>query len=187
MRSTPRASTRYSLWPDDCPHLGGINLEDIKAPECFYIERELQKRVDIPVFHDDQHGTAIISGAGLINALELVGKKMGDVKIVLNGAGAASIATADLYLALGAKPENFIMCDSKGVIYKGRTAGMNEFKEKYAVETEARTLQEALVGADVFIGLSVANCVTREWCAAWPRIRLSLPWPTRTPRSPTMR
>ena len=144
------------------PTVGGINLEDIKAPECFYIERELQKRVDIPVFHDDQHGTAIISGAGLINALELVGKKMADVKIVLNGAGAASIATADLYIALGAKPEHFIMCDSKGVIYKGRTAGMNEFKEKYAVETDARTLQDALMGADVFIGLSVANCVTRD-------------------------
>jgi malate dehydrogenase (oxaloacetate-decarboxylating)(NADP+) len=144
------------------PTVGGINLEDIKAPECFYIERELQKRVDIPVFHDDQHGTAIISGAGLINALEVVGKKIEDVKIVLNGAGAASIATADLYLALGAKPQNFIMCDSKGVIYKGRTAGMNEFKEKYAVETDARTLEDALKDADVFIGLSVANCVTRE-------------------------
>ncbi len=144
------------------PTVGGINLEDIKAPECFYIETELQKRVDIPVFHDDQHGTAIISGAGLINALEVVGKKMEEIKIVLNGAGAASIATADLYLALGAKRENFIMCDSKGVIYKGRTAGMNEFKEKYAVETEARTLADALQGADVFIGLSVANCVTRE-------------------------
>jgi malate dehydrogenase (oxaloacetate-decarboxylating)(NADP+) len=143
------------------PTVGGINLEDIKAPECFYIERELQQRVDIPVFHDDQHGTAIISGAGLINALELVGKKIEDVKIVLNGAGAASIATADLYLALGARAENFVMCDSKGVIYKGRTAGMNEFKEKYAIETHARTLEDALVGADVFIGLSVANCVTR--------------------------
>lgn len=144
------------------PTVGGINLEDIKAPECFYIERELQKRVDIPVFHDDQHGTAIISGAGLLNALEVVGKKIEDVKIVLNGAGAASIATADLYLALGARPANFIMCDSKGVIYKGRTAGMNEFKDKYAVETDARTLEDALKGADVFIGLSVANCVTRE-------------------------
>jgi malate dehydrogenase (oxaloacetate-decarboxylating)(NADP+) len=144
------------------PTLGGINLEDIKAPECFYIETELQKRVDIPVFHDDQHGTAIISGAGLLNALEIVGKKIDEIKIVLNGAGAASIATADLYLALGAKRENFIMCDSKGVIYQGRTAGMNEFKEKYAIETDARTLADALKGADVFIGLSVANCVTRE-------------------------
>ncbi len=151
------------------PTLGGINLEDIKAPECFYIETELQKRVDIPVFHDDQHGTAIISGAGLLNALEIVGKKIEEVKIVLNGAGAASIATADLYLALGAKRENFIMCDSKGVIYKGRTAGMNEFKEKYAVETDARTLEDALKGADVFIGLSVANCVTREMVRSMSR------------------
>ncbi len=144
------------------PTLGGINLEDIKAPECFYIETELQKRVDIPVFHDDQHGTAIISGAGLMNALEIVGKKIGDVKIVMNGAGAASIATADLYVALGAKPENLILCDTKGVIFKGRTEGMNEYKEKYASATSTRTLEEALVGADVFIGLSVANCVTRE-------------------------
>ena len=107
------------------PSLGGINLEDIKAPECFYIETELQKRVDIPVFHDDQHGTAIISGAGLLNALELVGKQIDKVRVVLNGAGAASIATADLYLALGVRPENVILCDSKGVIYKGRTVGMN--------------------------------------------------------------
>jgi len=144
------------------PTVGGINLEDIKAPECFYIETELQKRVDIPVFHDDQHGTAIISGAGLTNALEIVGKTMADVKIVLNGAGAASIATADLYVALGAKPENIVMCDTKGVIYKGRTAGMNVYKEKYASATTARTLLEAMQGADVFIGLSVANSVTQE-------------------------
>lgn len=144
------------------PSLGGINLEDIKAPECFYIETELQKRVDIPVFHDDQHGTAIISGAGLLNALELVGKRIDAVRVVLNGAGAASIATADLYLALGVRPENVILCDSKGVIYKGRTVGMNEFKAAYASETAARTLAEALEGADVFVGLSVANCVTRE-------------------------
>ena len=144
------------------PTVGGINLEDIKAPECFYIETELQKRVDIPVFHDDQHGTAIISGAGLISALEIVDKKIGDIKIVMNGAGAASIATADLYVALGAKRENLIMCDTKGVIYKGRTAGMNQYKEMYASDTAARTLTEALVGADVFIGLSVANSVTRD-------------------------
>lgn len=144
------------------PTLGGINLEDIKAPECFYIERELQKTVDIPVFHDDQHGTAIISGAGLINALEIVGKRLDSVKIVMNGAGAASIATADLYVALGAKAENIVMCDTKGVIYKGRTTGMNEYKEKYASETSARTLEEAFKDADVFIGLSVANSVTRE-------------------------
>ena len=144
------------------PTFGGINLEDIKAPECFYIERELQKLVDIPVFHDDQHGTAIISGAGLVNAVELVGKKMADLKIVINGAGAAGIACADFYVALGARKENILMCDSKGVIYAGRTAGMNEFKEAYAVETDARTLADAMVDADVFIGLSVANCLSRE-------------------------
>ena len=144
------------------PTLGGINLEDIKAPECFYIEQELQKRVDIPVFHDDQHGTAIISGAGLLNAIEIVGKKIDEIKVTMNGAGAASIATADLYVALGVKPEHIVMCDTKGVIYKGRTEGMNEYKEKYASDTPARTLQEAMVGADVFIGLSVANSVTRE-------------------------
>ncbi len=151
------------------PSLGGINLEDIKAPECFYIETELQKRVDIPVFHDDQHGTAIISGAGLLNALELVGKQIDKVRVVLNGAGAASIATADLYLALGVRPENVILCDSKGVIYKGRTVGMNKFKEAYAIETAARTLAEAMEGADVFVGLSVANCVTREMVRSMAR------------------
>jgi malate dehydrogenase (oxaloacetate-decarboxylating)(NADP+) len=151
------------------PSLGGINLEDIKAPECFYIETELQKRVDIPVFHDDQHGTAIISGAGLLNALELVGKRIDAVRVVFNGAGAASIATADLYLALGVRPENVILCDSKGVIYKGRTVGMNEFKAAYASETAARTLAEALEGADVFVGLSVANCVTREMVRSMAR------------------
>ena len=144
------------------PTLGGINLEDIKAPECFYIERKLQETVDIPVFHDDQHGTAIISGAGLINALEIVGKRIDEVKILFNGAGAASIATADLYVALGARPENIVMCDTKGVIYKGRTSGMNEYKERYASATTARTLEEAFAGMDVFIGLSAANCVTRE-------------------------
>ena len=151
------------------PSLGGINLEDIKAPECFYIETELQKRVDIPVFHDDQHGTAIISGAGLLNALELVGKQIDKVRVVLNGAGAASIATADLYLALGVRPEYVILCDSKGVIYKGRTVGMNKFKEAYAIETAARTLAEAMEGADVFVGLSVANCVTREMVRSMAR------------------
>jgi len=151
------------------PTFGGINLEDIKAPECFYIETELQKRVDIPVFHDDQHGTAIISGAGLLNALELVGKPIDQIKVVMNGAGAASIATADLYVALGVRKENIIMCDTKGVIYKGRTVGMNEYKEKYASDTPARTLEEAMVDADVFIGLSVANCVTREMVRSMAR------------------
>ena len=144
------------------PTVGGINLEDIKAPECFYIERELQKTVDIPVFHDDQHGTAIISGAGLINALELVNKSIEEVLVVINGAGAAGIAVADLYVALGAKRENILLCDTKGVVYKGRTSGMNEFKEAYATERSVRTLTEAMMGADVLIGLSVANCLTRE-------------------------
>ena len=144
------------------PTVGGINLEDIKAPECFYIERKLQETVDIPVFHDDQHGTAIISGAGLINALEIVGKRIDEIKVLFNGAGAASIATADLYVALGAKPENITLCDTKGVIYKGRTSGMNEYKDRYACETTARTLEDAFVGKDVFIGLSAANCDARD-------------------------
>jgi len=144
------------------PTFGGINLEDIKAPECFKIEQELQKRVDIPVFHDDQHGTAIISGAGLINALEVIGKSFGDVRIVINGAGASAIACSNFYVALGANPANIMMCDSKGVIYKGRTAGMNEWKEPRAVETNLRTLEEAVMGADVLIGLSVADSFTQD-------------------------
>ncbi len=144
------------------PTFGGVNLEDIKAPECFYIEQELQRTCDIPVFHDDQHGTAIISGAGLINALELVGKKISDVRIVVNGAGAAGIACADFYVALGAQKDNIVMCDTRGVIYEGRTEGMNEYKLAYAVETDLRTLEDALVDADVFIGLSSANILSRE-------------------------
>ncbi|HRJ43851.1 MAG TPA: NADP-dependent malic enzyme, partial [Caldilineaceae bacterium] len=144
------------------PTFGGINLEDIKAPECFKIERELQKKVDIPVFHDDQHGTAIISGAGLINALEVIGKSIADVRIVINGAGASAIACSDFYVALGANPAHIIMCDSKGVIYKGRTVGMNEWKEPKAVETDCRSLEEAIVGCDVLIGLSVANSFTQD-------------------------
>ena len=144
------------------PTFGGINLEDIKAPECFKIEQELQKRVDIPVFHDDQHGTAIISGAGLINALEVIGKSFADVRIVINGAGASAIACSDFYVALGANPAHIIMCDTKGVIYKGRTAGMNEWKERHVADTAARTLAEAVVGCDVLIGLSAANSFTQE-------------------------
>ncbi len=158
-----------SASPDDivrfvemiAPTFGGINLEDIKAPECFYIEQEAQKRCDIPVFHDDQHGTAIISGAGLINALELAGKEIADVRIVINGAGAAAIAVADLYVALGARKENIVMADSRGVIYEGRAEGMNEYKARYAARTDLRTLEQALDGADVFIGLSVKDVVTR--------------------------
>ncbi len=144
------------------PTFGGVNLEDIKAPECFYIEETLKKTTNIPIFHDDQHGTAIISGAALVNALEIVNKKIDEVIIVVNGAGAAGIACANLYVALGAKVENIIMADSKGVIYKGRTAGMNPYKEKYASDTKARTLEEAMKGSDVFCGVSIKDCVTQE-------------------------
>jgi len=144
------------------PTFGGINLEDIKAPECFYIENELKKRLDIPVFHDDQHGTAIISGAALINAAEITGRKLSDMKIVYNGAGASGIACAKFHISLGVKPENVIMCDTKGVIYKGRTIGMNPYKEEFARETSVRTLADALVGADVFFGLSGPNVVSKD-------------------------
>ncbi len=144
------------------PTFGGINLEDIKAPECFYIEQELERTTNIPIFHDDQHGTAIISGAALLNALEINGKAIADVRIVINGAGAAGIACADFYVALGATHANIMLCDSSGVVYQGRAKGMNPWKEKYAVATERRTLTDALVGADVFIGLSVANTVSAE-------------------------
>lgn len=151
------------------PTFGGINLEDIKAPECFYIEQEAQRRCNIPVFHDDQHGTAIISGAGLLNALELVNKKIEDIRIVINGAGAAGIAVADLYMALGATKENIIMCDSRGVIYAGREEGMNEHKIRFAIYTHHRTLEDALVEADVFIGLSVANSLSKEMVRSMSR------------------
>ncbi len=144
------------------PTFGGINLEDIKAPECFYVEETLKKKLNIPVFHDDQHGTAIISGAALLNALELTGKKIDQIKVVVNGAGAAGIACAKFYISLGVKKKNIIMCDSKGVIYKGRTKGMNPYKEEFAVETDKRTLADAMVGADVFMGVSIANVVTKE-------------------------
>jgi malate dehydrogenase (oxaloacetate-decarboxylating)(NADP+) len=122
------------------PTFGGINLEDIKAPECFKIEETLIKELNIPVFHDDQHGTAIISGAGLLNAVEVQKKQIDKVRIVVNGAGASGIANANIYVELGVKPENIIMCDSKGVIYKGREEGMNPYKEKYARDTKLRTL-----------------------------------------------
>ncbi len=144
------------------PTFGGINLEDIKGPECFYIEEALKKKLSIPVFHDDQHGTAIISGAALINAVELVGKKLNEVKVVYNGAGASGIACSKFHISLGVKKENVTLCDSKGVIYKGRTSGMNEFKEDFAIETNARTLADALVDADIFVGLSQGNVVTKE-------------------------
>jgi malate dehydrogenase (oxaloacetate-decarboxylating)(NADP+) len=144
------------------PTFGGINLEDIKAPECFHIEETLKKTMSIPVFHDDQHGTAIISGAGLLNALDLVGKDISKVKVVFNGAGAAGIACAEFYILLGVKRENVVLCDSTGTIYKGREKGMNPYKERFAGNTKARTLAEAMVGADVFCGVSVADCVTKE-------------------------
>src|ERR1035437_2226989 len=144
------------------PTFGAINLEDIKAPECFYIEEELRKTMKIPVFHDDQHGTAIISGAGLLNALEIVGKKIGDVKVVFSGAGAAAIACATHHVKLGVRHENIVMCDIKGVVYEGRTEGMNPYMARFAARTEARTLAEALVGADVFFGLSAGGIVSPE-------------------------
>lgn len=144
------------------PTFGGINLEDIKAPECFEIEERLKKELKIPVFHDDQHGTAIISAAALINAVDLTGRKLEDLKMVVNGAGAAAVACARLFFNLGVKPQNLIMCDSKGVIYKGRTEGMNPFKEEFANNTEARSLADAMKGADCFVGVSVGGAVTKD-------------------------
>ena len=144
------------------PTLGGINLEDIKAPECFYIERELSKRMNIPVFHDDQHGTAIISSAALLNGLELVGKDIGAVKIAVSGAGAAAIACVGVMVGLGVKVENIFMCDSKGVIYEGRPGGYDESKARYARKTDARTLADAVNGADVFLGCSAPGVLTAE-------------------------
>jgi len=144
------------------PSFGGINLEDIKAPECFIIEQQLKELMDIPVFHDDQHGTAVICLAGLINALHLTNKKIEDCKIVLNGAGAAGIACIELIKSFGAKPENCIVCDTKGVIYQGRTEGMNQWKSGHATKTKTRTLAEAMVGADVFLGVSARGAVSAE-------------------------
>ncbi|WP_428676850.1 NADP-dependent malic enzyme [Reyranella sp.] len=144
------------------PTFGGINLEDIKAPECFIIEQRLRELMNIPIFHDDQHGTAIVSAAGLINALHLTGRDIKDIKMVVNGAGAASIACIELVKAMGMPHENAILCDTKGVIYQGRTEGMNQWKSAHAVRTKARTLEEAMKGADVFLGLSVKGAVTKE-------------------------
>ena len=143
------------------PTFGGINLEDIKAPECFYIEEELKKMLDIPVFHDDQHGTAIISSAGLANALELVGKKHSEIRVVISGAGASAISCAELAIRWGVKRENIMMCDSKGVVHSGRT-DLNKYKQRFAIDTDARTLTDAIRGADVFYGLSVANVMTPD-------------------------
>ncbi|HET7803352.1 MAG TPA: NADP-dependent malic enzyme [Pseudolabrys sp.] len=141
---------------------GGINLEDIKAPECFVIEQRLRELMDIPVFHDDQHGTAIIAAAGLLNALDLTGREIATTRLVCNGAGAAGIACLELLKAIGFKPDNLILCDTKGVIYQGRKDGMNQWKSGYAVKTSARTLAQALEGADVFFGLSAKGAVTQD-------------------------
>lgn len=148
------------------PTFGGINLEDIKAPECFEIEEKLREELDIPVFHDDQHGTAIVSGAALLNACEIIGKKISEITCVVNGAGAAAIACAQMYINLGLKRENLILCDSKGVVYSGRTEGMNQYKERFVNNTKKRTLAEALEGADFFCGLSVAGAVTPKMVAS---------------------
>jgi malate dehydrogenase (oxaloacetate-decarboxylating)(NADP+) len=148
------------------PTVGGINLEDIKAPDCFDIEKTLKETLQIPVFHDDQHGTAIIGAAALLNGLDIIGKKVDEVKVVFSGAGASALATADHFEHLGVPRQNILICDSKGVIYKGRTEGMNRYKEPYAVETEDRTLADAMRGADVFVGLSVRGVVDGEMVAS---------------------
>ncbi|MEL7175353.1 MAG: NADP-dependent malic enzyme [Pseudomonadota bacterium] len=148
------------------PTFGGINLEDIKAPECFIIEQRLKEEMDIPVFHDDQHGTAVICAAGLINALHLTGKKIEDCKIVLNGAGAAGIACIELLKVMGAKHDNCIVCDTKGVIFQGRTEGMNQWKSGHAARTDARSLEDAMRDADVFLGVSAKGAVTKEMVAS---------------------
>ncbi|WP_185804053.1 NADP-dependent malic enzyme [Pontivivens nitratireducens] len=151
------------------PSFGGINLEDIKAPECFIIEQRLKEEMDIPVFHDDQHGTAVICAAGLMNALRISGKKIEDCKIVLNGAGAAGIACIELIKAMGARHDNCIACDTKGVIYQGRTEGMNQWKSAHAAHTDDRTLEDAMHGADVFLGVSVKGAVTAKMIASMAR------------------
>src|SRR6202140_826398 len=141
------------------PSFGGINLEDIKAPDCFIIEERLREMMDIPVFHDDQHGTAIISAAGVINALHLTGRKLSDMKVVVNGAGAAGIACLELLKSMGLPNANAILCDSKGVVWRGRTSGMNQWKSAHAADTNARTLADAMKDCDVFLGLSVKDAV----------------------------
>ena len=144
------------LWPS----FGGINLEDIKAPECFYIEERLREAMDIPVFHDDQHGTAIIVAAGMINAIHLTGRDIKSSRLVCNGAGAAGIACLDLIKAIGFEPANVMLCDTKGVVFRGRPEGMNQWKSAHAVDTPLRTLEEAMVGADIFFGLSAKGALS---------------------------
>src|SRR5688572_14121391 len=151
------------------PTVGGINLEDIRAPDCFYIEEQLRKTMGIPVFHDDQHGTAIISGAALLNALDIVGKDIASVRVVFSGAGAAAIATAMHYVRLGVRREHITMCDRLGVIFAGRSDDMDPYKARFALDTPARSVADALVDADVFVGLSVAGAVTAEMVARMAR------------------
>ncbi|MEX2424031.1 MAG: malic enzyme-like NAD(P)-binding protein, partial [Acidimicrobiia bacterium] len=147
------------------PTVGGINLEDIRAPDCFHIEATLRERLDIPVFHDDQHGTAIIGGAAFINAVELIGKELSTVKVVFSGAGAAGIATARFFRELGVGADNMLMLDSRGVIHSGRD-DLSDIKREFVRDTDARTLEDALVGADAFVGVSVAGTVTKEMVAS---------------------
>src|SRR5271168_2854718 len=144
------------------PSFGGINLEDIKAPECFYIEERLREMMDIPVFHDDQHGTAIIAAAGMINAIHLTGRDIKTTRLVCNGAGAAGIACLDLIKAIGFEPANVMLCDTKGVVFRGRSEGMNQWKSAHAIDTPLRTLEEAMVGADIFFGLSAKGALTSQ-------------------------
>lgn len=156
------------------PTFGGINLEDIKAPECFIIEEELKKQMKIPVFHDDQHGTAVVVAAAIHNGLRLTNKKIEEVKVVTSGAGAAAQACLYLLISMGLRRENIIVCDGEGVIYKGRTKRMNPYKSRFAIETDARTLQDALVGADILLGLSVAGIVEADWLLTMSRAPLIL-------------
>ncbi|WP_319478218.1 malic enzyme-like NAD(P)-binding protein [Marispirochaeta aestuarii] len=151
------------------PTFGGINLEDIKAPDCFRIESELKELTNIPIFHDDQHGTAIIAGAGLMNALEINGKNIADIQVVFNGAGAAGISCARLFVEMGVSKHNLILCDSKGVIYRGRPGNLNPEKMEFVADTDARTLEDAMKGADVFMGVSVKNAVTPQMVKSMSR------------------
>ena len=148
------------------PTFGGINLEDIKAPDCFYIEEQLKEAMDIPVFHDDQHGTAIISGAAVLNWLEIAGKDIEKIQIVINGAGAAGIACGDILESMGVPHDNIMMCDSKGVIFAGRTEGMNPYKQRFAKETSARSLADAMANSDAFLGVSVKDAVSKDMVAS---------------------
>src|SRR5947209_7626408 len=144
------------------PSFGGINLEDIGAPACFIIEQTLRERMKIPVFHDDQHGTAIVAAAGLINACHLTGRELRDTRLVVNGAGAAAIACVELLKAMGMRPDHIILCDTKGVVFQGRTEGMNQWKSGHAVATKARTLTDAIEGCDVFFGLSAKGALSQD-------------------------